>query len=657
MTQDFKQNLFQWLIGTYSTENNPEDFNTFVGGWNTYIQEVFDELGTDTEILNGVQITSPNGNNSTWLVLLLWNSTTKKGGFLLLDENLEEQALITKYTSNVDIGRYDNLYLDENGRIYGIECVPSEERYRFVMLSNFLVKIGNEYKCDIRRTYNIPNGWSLVGGYETITTYIKKIPNVPKYAIFIKENQYYGGMIATLEISVEEGNTWKTSYIPSFYNKFLRPYIIYNNNNIFTFYTIEVETMTVTRGANLYIFQELTEQQSDNWFSFNAKRITTVGEYFLPAKVDCYYISNSEILIPMIDTNFSKFYFKKITLIDDGGGNYIGEDEIIWEEDAYTNNTQVIFAESNGYLFCYASTMNIQEPGAEYNIGYKEMVYHISNKTSSITDDDIHEHIIQEETGSSIPTQWGANFFVVQNIYNLYNYITGLKFYNTYLNKFVCSLDVVNEVYNENNYNGTPYKALNSLIGKQGFLYDENEHLIFARNLYNKVIQSNKTTYSIEVPNNMLNDMGIKIQKLLSETKQTMNSHEEIITTNQYEELIINFINYITIVNENDENNPIYNRIGASRLNSSISRDKDYNDAKMTKYRVNYIDNTSVVGDLQITSQGTSANLKVRFKVKPTTAVRNIEFISNDEQSVYNTITPTLEVDKSYEITQTVHIE
>ena len=103
--------------------------------------------------------------------------------------------------------------------------------------------------------------------------------------------------------------------------------------------------------------------------------------------------------------------------------------------------------------------------------------------------------------------------------------------------------------------------------------------------------------------------------------------------------------------------NSSYNREGASRLNSSISRDKDYNNAKMTKYRVNYIDNTSVIGDLEIVSQGTSATLRVRFKVKPTTQVRNIEFISNDEQSVYNTITPTLEVGKRYKITQLVHIE
>ena len=657
MTQDFKQNLFQWFIGTYSTETSPEDFNTFMSGWNTYLEEVFEELGDDTQITNAVQITSPNGNNSTWLVLLLWNSTTKKGGFALLNENLEVQAIITQYSSGVDIGRYDNLYLDEEGRIYSVECRPTEERYRFVMLTNFLVKINDEYKCDIRRTYNIPDAWLILNGRTDVKTYIKKIPNVAKYGIFITDEPMGDTMIATLEINFESGVIWKANAIPTILGKYLRPYLVYNNDNIFTFYTIEVETMTVTRGANIYIFQELNEQQGSNWFSFTAKSITTIGEYYLPTKVDCFYISNREILIPMIDTDFSKFYFKKITLIDDGGGNYIGDDETIWEENAYTNDTQVIFTESNGYLFCYVSTMNNIEPGAEYNVGYKEMVYHITNKTATISEDDFHEYIMQEETGSSIPTQWGTNFFVVQNIYNLYNYITGLKFYNTYLNKFVCSLDVVNEVYNENNYNGTPYKALNSLIGKQGLLYDENDHLIFARNLYNKVLQSNKTTYSIEVPNNMLNDMGIKIQKLLSETKQTMNSHQEIITTNQYEELIINFINYITIVNENDENNPIYNREGASRLNSSISRDKDYNNAKMTKYRVNYIDNTSVIGDLEIVSQGTSANLRVRFKVKPTTQVRNIEFISNDEQSVYNTITPTLEVGKRYKITQLVHIE
>lgn len=657
MTNDFKQNLFQWFIGTYSTETNPGDFNTFMGGWNTYLEEVFDELGSETQITNAVQITSPNGNNSTWLVLLLWNSTTKKGGFALLDENLEVQAIITKYTSNVDIGRYDNLYLDENGRIYGIEFVPDGEKYRFVMLTNFLVKIGNEYKCDIRKSYNIPMAYTFLSGSDNITTYVKKIPNTPKYCFLMINKDTNEGIIVSFEINVESGNVWRIRWIINDYNKILRPYILYDNNNLFTIYLLDVQTMTNTRGASLHIYKELTEPQGGEMFSLQTKHITTANSYYLPNNIDCFYISNTEILIPMIDTNYNKLYFKKITLDDDGGGGYIGYDETIYEEEAYTYDTEVMFTESNGYLFCYASTMNVVDPEQTYQVGYKEMIYHITNKTTTISEDDFEEDIIQWYSGSTLPQQWGADFFVVQNVYNLYNYVFGKKFYNDYLQKMVCSLTIVNEIYNENDYNGTSYKALNSLIGKQGLLYDENDHLIFARNLYNKVIQSNKTTYSIEVPNNMLNDIGIKIQKLLSETKQTMNSHQEIITTNQYEELIINFINYITIVNENDENNPIYNREGASRLNSSISRDKDYDNAKMTKYRVNYIDNTSVVGDLEIVSQGTSATLRVRFKVKPTTQVRNIEFISNDEQSVYNTITPTLEVGKRYNITQLVHIE
>jgi hypothetical protein len=656
MTEELKRNIFQWFIGNYSTETQPTDFDTFVSGWNTYLQEAFETLGDDTTITNAVQITSPNGNNSTWLVLLLWNSTTNKGGFLLLDEKFEEQAIITQYSSGIDIGRYDNLYLDEEGRIYSIECRPTEERYRFVMLTNFLIKIGNEYKCDIRRTYNIPNAWTLISGRTDVKTYIKKIPSVAKYGIFVTDEPTGDAMIATLEISFENGVTWKASAIPGFLDKYLSPHITYDNDELFTFKMINLDTMVETHTPNMYQFVELTEQQDNNWFNFSSKQIVYFNTIYYPKGVDCYYLDDTHLLLPVTNSTFDKLSFIKMELVPNGN-DYTGDITTLREETAYTYDAQIIFTESNGYLFCYASTMNESSLGEEFTKGYKEMVYHITNKTSSITGDDIHEHILQEETGSNLPNQWGADFFVVQNIYNLYNYISGKKFFNSTLNKNVCSIDITNEVYNENNYNGSSYKSLNSMIGKQGYLFDDNNNLIFARNLYNKTIQGNKTTYSLEIPNNMLNDINITTHKLLSETKQVMNNHQGNIVTNQYEELIINFINYITIVNENDTNNPIYNKTGAGRLNNSISGINDYDNAKMTKYRVNYIDNTSVVDNLEITSDTTSATLKVKFQVSPTTQVRNIEFISNDEQTVYNTITPELEVGKTYNIIQNVHIE
>ena len=148
MTNHYKQTLMKWLTGNYTIEQQPTTISTFEEAIDKTNDDIIDVMGDDAEILNGVQITSPNGNNSTWLVLLVWNDTTQKGGFVLLDENFTQQAILTQYDSGVDIGRIDNIQVDEEGRIYAIEFIPTEQRVRFVYLTNYLIKIKHASKYD-----------------------------------------------------------------------------------------------------------------------------------------------------------------------------------------------------------------------------------------------------------------------------------------------------------------------------------------------------------------------------------------------------------------------------------------------------------------------------------------------------------------------------
>ena len=196
------------------------------------------------------------------------------------------------------------------------------------------------------------------------------------------------------------------------------------------------------------------------------------------------------------------------------------------------------------------------------------------------------------------------------------------------------------------------------MVPNQGILYDSQNKPIFARNLYNKVITGRSTNSSIQVPNTYLNDVTITKQNLLSETNSILISNSQTITKNIYETLNINFINNLQISNENDETNSILNPIGASRLNNSISETTDYDNTKALKIKINYADNTNYIIQLKESQidKISDTSYMYDFDIYVPKSITNIQIISNDETTVYQTITSTFEVGKFYNITQMVEI-
>ena len=81
------------------------------------------------------------------------------------------------------------------------------------------------------------------------------------------------------------------------------------------------------------------------------------------------------------------------------------------------------------------------------------------------------------------------------------------------------------------------------------------------------------------------------------------------------------------------------------------------NTASITKYKVNYKDNTSEIKHLSInTSNTNNVVLKMVFYVPK--LIDTIELISDNENTVYQTIDgSSLEIDKYYSILQRVRVE
>ena len=159
----------------------------------------------------------------------------------------------------------------------------------------------------------------------------------------------------------------------------------------------------------------------------------------------------------------------------------------------------------------------------------------------------------------------------------------------------------------------------------------------------------------------MLNDEIISNELLLSETNTKLVNANEKIETNIYETVDINFYNTINMRNDNNPQNSIMNSIGASRLNNSSSNLKDYDNAKANKLRINYDDGSSSISSIdssnQIIIDGTIATYKFLVYNPGNKNIVNVEIISQDELTNYQTITlNNLSSNKLYEITQKVEV-
>lgn len=145
---------------------------------------------------------------------------------------------------------------------------------------------------------------------------------------------------------------------------------------------------------------------------------------------------------------------------------------------------------------------------------------------------------------------------------------------------------------------------------------------------------------------------------MLGKTNSILISNNQTITKNIYETLNINFINTLQIRNDNDETNSILNPVGASRLNNSISETTDYNNMKALKVKINFTDNTNYIIQLNANQiyKISDTSYIYDFDIYASKDITNIQIISNDEITVYQTITSIFRADRFYNITQMVEI-
>ena len=665
MTEDAKQNLLNYMLGKVPTES----------GIDTILAPTVSQVNNDLEVF--IKEFYPN-LSTLWQIeqiivrgdyIILWcndyisdKDSPNYGGWeksfvIVLDKNYTPLKYIDEFDSGTPLTALVRVNQDDSGtgNIYGVDVIFKEnvaevDRYRVVIINDFTL---DNFKIKLLNSYNVPEYDSHL---LTILQMVKS-PDEGKYFLLYRytvghtetgasinaggglefvnnvggaENEWnfypYTGNKKISWSGIEKGlPTWSDDGLEF---KIFTEYEVdqpYNGNSIAVL-VLKSQVDGETKSCIDEISANLPEicknvgqfsSNSANSSSVLVATVTTSSELSSTVYVIEYQIS---------DLAYKVWYFKEDYIDEQLEDGFIASyDEVT----PFVINNQFYFVRLYRY---YKATHD-----ADYNFTYE---YYDNNLyLEQIYSDDLFEFLIK-----NLEQQHNANYnLLISNSFNLYN--IGFFFQNMILN--------LAQVYNLRNYNGQPFTDINSLNSNSAVLYSNNVP-VFARNLYNKTQNGVTTTSTIEIPNNYLNNIMVDQMDLLSKNNNIVISNKNGLNKNIYETVYLNFINSISIVNNNDTS--IYNDNAAVRLNKSINNPADYDNLKLTKYKINYQDGTNTVSDLQATLQDDgSYELLMTFFLNKT--ANSLELISEDEKTSYLTYNlRNVEINKFYSYNQRVRI-
>ena len=621
MTDEAKKNLLDYMLGKMPSESGKDEpqFSNNLPIKNTFSEKLQEELGDGYTIID--YLSSTNNDNYILYGIYVDDEHNNYGFLAVLDYNFNLLSLLTKYDSGTLIRPFECLGIDEDGMLYGVDYAPtgSTFEHRFIMLNNVLTSnlISNNYYVQLRQSYYFPDeyqsqAFSNYMYYGQKNQILYKKPNASEYCFMMTGDASKGEngeMVLTLKINVGQENEW-TSYVCSEYLEKLGSFVVWTDDEF---------TVKLCGYINGGYYCEMLLQNN----TFNKIK-----------QVDSDFIIS--FALPNLETTYFTVQTGENIAIDSIYKSVSNESGVSliystsYEKNYYLNN-RIFINIYNGILFFFQGVYTSDYPNFDLYIGI-------------ILDDQVYQKKIAENLMLNNYRIDTNPFAIINNIYNLYN-LTWLSTPN---------LTRSTLVYNQNNYNGESFIDKNSLNSHSAILYSDNNP-VFARNLYNKTQNGATTTSTIEIPNNYLNDTLVDQKDLMSVNNNVIISDTNGFTKNVYETVYLNFVNTISVVNQN-EIQPIYNNMVATKLNTSINNPVDYDDLKLTKYRINYQDGTNYVSNLQATLQDDgSYELLMTFYLSK--QADTLELISEDEQTVYLSYNlANVEINKTYSFKQRVRI-
>lgn len=637
MTNDYKTNLLEYLTGNMSIEEE----NTTPLYLETSVKEY------DYPTFPNKQVRCKDGNGNYNGKVLYYQRLGSQ--ISLLDENMNVLKTFTTFSSGTPLGTILNLEVDEVGNVYGLDYITVNGviTYRIILMNNIseIAKGQSDYSIVLRNSYYVQGysaGDDINPQYET---FLAKSTQSATYYFALQEGTGSLIMPSTFQINVGSANTWTRL-----------PDILFSNGNV------DIGNIYFNSNDQPVAEYVASELITNDW---QITRQTATGDEepiysVVIENITTNYYSTSEVgnfKINLLANYYGSFfliltgYYKSSTV--GGVAQYKGRIAtylvngttvnklLVHDSDIELPQTTITPSIGMGLVMDNALLLMIGQP--KDNDGNCEIYFDLlaeNNSTNYFID-----------TNQS--TKWVQLALARVGSYNTYNLYNFSIIYQANGLKYILNIKTI---YNQFNYNGEEHENKDMFIPRQAMLFDTNNNLIFARNLYNNKVYNNQNMATINVPNNLLNNDTISKENLYGNTNIDLVESTQSIDKNVYENLYINFINAITMENQNTD---IYisNMNGATRLNQSIGKTLDYDNAKANKIRVTYDDDTSYITSANNTINDNICTYTIGVHVPNDKNIQSIEIISNDENTTYQTITNlNLEKNKYYIITQDVYV-
>lgn len=618
MTEDSKQNLLDFMMGKIDEETGDnkayfEKMKRYQNNFKTKIDETiqnFELLGTvesqTNELIVGWGHRSDTGISDTAVVIL--------------DRKFNILKTITNYDSGTTFSDIIDIKSDSDGRFFALERAMDGSWTRLVMMNDLTDFSSGDYHCELRQSYQIPSEY-LNYIYQKVD---KSLTNAYYTFLGTDNNGNYG--ILTLKVNVGAENEWKFVYRYIGANCLVKDTLLVWSDNIQ--YTIYLD------GQNGHYYEIYVGESDGNLFA-NLIDISYPNTGWLATNLGSIKsLGNQNV------------YFTFVGLSQDVTTAYVRIYKL-----NYQNNSFDLISEVTSYQGSLPTTFFKVDKSNNLFLGV------------------IKPPISQEE----LPTSKGQIFMVTnENLINIIptdefdiDYDNGIGTISGFIISQSFELNTLTLQLNDyciytsmqmlaGGYNGKPYIDRNSLNSTAATVYSEDEPVL-TRTLYNKSINANSTNSTLEIPAAYLNDISIGVKNLLSKNNNVIISDEKDYEKNIYENVYFNFINTIYVQNRN-EGTSITNQQASNQLNADINDPVNYENHKLTKFRINYQDGTNTIAYFNISKGNLTYNINFGFFVEKEAST--LELISEDEQTVYlSTDISNLQANHVYSFSQDVTIE
>lgn len=620
MTDDYKELLGKYITGKITPGTADNDIS-FREEQNVEGENPDSKIGSGLTKIFGVSIqnfhyTQLSSNTTDNIVIYGWFTTIQytKYFFGVIDSNYNLLFATDKFSSGTLLNPLVVFAYDEEGRIWGIDIAGTTEengqptpRYRLLLLNNISTPtIYGKYEVRLRKSYYFPIGYNKI---EEMPPLIYKMRDEALYYILGTDYSTSNGRIISVQINVGASNEWYQTTL--------------NTGGVYSFDDMIVEKQEDTNTI-YYTSSEGSNIKLCKWVYGSSPIVIDTINKESASKINL--ISSSKMIFISWETdrkrNFCYYENGDIKILDEITNT---------DPNLYVNTYQRV-QYLNGLCFYVLA------------IGYTnvDVVVGCYDGNKYIREDMTIDHGFLSSNGCTI-----------RNTYALYTISLPLHFIHGYN-----SLYSVKLTYYQGLYNGTQYEDYDSLVSQNVELFNENNELIFARQIYNSTFVNNTTSSVAEVPNTFLNDTTISTQKLFGQTNANLVTNNNPITKNIYEMLYINFVNSINVIDE-DTNTQYYevaNNITAS-INATNNDNTSMENSRIGKIQINYIDGTTQMQTTDITSTGTNEYL-IKATIYVSNSIESIDILSNDETQIYTTIaTNDLETGKYYTLEESLRIE